>query len=302
MAKYVRRICVATDIELYTGRTNPEQEEGQGRLIRMIDYACRRAGLTGVARQRSGDGQILVLRPGIDEARVVPTLILGLRHALYENNRDPGMFGRIRLRTAICQGVVADSSNGWVGQAVVAAARLINSAQVRAALAERSQVDLALAVPDDLYEDVVRQHHPGLQPGQFRQIVVKEKNYSSLAWLHSPEPGPTADPSARRVPWLPIGAAFGVGAVGGALVGAGRTTLGSGGTPGLPPSRTPGHGTPGHGQPGRTVRPTAAGWHPAAAEGVPRRPEDDPDDDTGADTDILHDSTDDAVDGLDGIL
>lgn len=208
MSTYQRRLCLAADIEQYSVRTNPQQEDGQRRLVRLVDYVCRRAGLFRVGRQPSGDGELLVLPPGVDESRVVPSLVLGLRHGLYENNREPGPFGRIRLRAAVCQGVVATSPAGYVGQAVVTSARLVNSPAVRAGLAEQPAADLALAVPDDLYEDVIRQHHPGLPPETFRRVEVREKTYQGTAWLHTPEPGPAYDPYAARVPWLPVGVAL----------------------------------------------------------------------------------------------
>src|SRR5947207_1271097 len=95
----VRRLCLAVDIESYSKRPVPAQVDLQTRLLWTMVQACRAARVraTRCDRQFSGDGEILILPPAVDERRAVPGLILGLLTALQRVNAAPGLGGRMRL-------------------------------------------------------------------------------------------------------------------------------------------------------------------------------------------------------------
>src|ERR1700683_3246237 len=94
----IRRLCLAVDIVGYSGRSRSEQIDVQTRLLWTMVQACGAAGINPARcdRQDSGDGQILVLPPGIDEAKVIPDLLGGLLTALHRVNNPIGPGGRIR--------------------------------------------------------------------------------------------------------------------------------------------------------------------------------------------------------------
>src|SRR5262245_23682474 len=73
-----RRLCFAVDIESFSGRIQPQQLDLMRRLLWIMTVACENAGVSAsrCERQDSGDGQILVLPPGVDESTVLPGFVL----------------------------------------------------------------------------------------------------------------------------------------------------------------------------------------------------------------------------------
>jgi hypothetical protein len=194
---------MAMDIAGYSAHSNPEHEDAQRRLVDMAEFARRRARAFATWRQSSGDGLFLVMRPGLDETRALPSLIFGLRQALHESNSEPGRFGRIRLRAALAQGPVARKANGFVGPAAIAVHRMTDCPAVREALVQRPQSDLSLALAPELHRDLLAYDCPGLRAGDFEAISVRMKEFAEPAWRHTPPAGPGADPTAAAVAWPP---------------------------------------------------------------------------------------------------
>jgi hypothetical protein len=73
----IRRISAVVDIERYTKLTAPQQVDAQGRLLWTVVNAVRATGVDPARceRQHQGDGQLIMLPSGIDEAHVLPTAI-----------------------------------------------------------------------------------------------------------------------------------------------------------------------------------------------------------------------------------
>ncbi|MEU6591603.1 hypothetical protein ABZ923_20670 [Streptomyces sp. NPDC046881] len=205
MARYRRRLCLAVDLRHYSRHTYAEQEDAQYRLRLVVEHALRRARVLRVRAQQQlqGDGQLVVFPTGIDVVRAVPALVLGLRDGLYQANRAPGRFGRLRMRAGLGQGAVSRADRGYVGDCVVLVNRLIDSAEVRRALEADPGSDLALAVSDGIYRDAVLPQAHGLSAGDFRRVdvVLREKDFVSSAWLHVPRSAPARDLRAEPVIW-----------------------------------------------------------------------------------------------------
>ncbi|MFC4585264.1 hypothetical protein [Sphaerisporangium corydalis] len=216
----IRRLCVAVDVQSYSVRDNRGQLAVQERLKRVLDRALSRAGLSpaAVLRQDRGDGQLILLPAGVDEARVIAVLLYEIATGLADTNPPPspepgtgnrekngtgirvedgsglgGMTGaeagsRIRLRLALAQGIVHEAATGYVGKAVVDACRLVDARVVRAALTEHDERDLVVAVTDDLFQDVVVHGYAGLAAAGFRRVDVElaDKNFSAAVWLAVP--------------------------------------------------------------------------------------------------------------------
>ena len=182
----VRRLCVMVDIEGYSRHAAADQVDAQRRLRQVMDYACAKASvhIEPGTRQDQGDGQLLLLPAGLDEPRVVAMMLDGLRDALFEVNNTV-RWGRMRLRAAISQGAIQVAATGYVGPAVVTAARLLDSSVLRSALTRRNSSDLAVIVTDDLYRDVVSQGHSGLAAAMFRRVSVSNpaKAFKATGWL-----------------------------------------------------------------------------------------------------------------------
>lgn len=182
------RLCYAADIERFSRFTAPESIRAQRRFVELMSAARTHAGLDGakVIVQESGDGQFVVLPPGLDESVVLPKLVEGLRLAVRETNADLNQHARLRLRVAFHRGHVLPGANGWAGDATIAVHRLLDSDVLRRALAGTPDADLAFIVPEVLYREIVVHEYGTLDPGEFVKVeaVVSAKRFSEPAWVH----------------------------------------------------------------------------------------------------------------------
>ncbi|WP_326560620.1 hypothetical protein [Micromonospora sp. NBC_01796] len=211
LPEFTDRLCLVVDIPDHGSRTAPEQVDDQFRLLRIIQFACLRArirritggSIPGGALRGGGGAQVVVLPPAVDPVRVVPALVLGLRHALYESNREPGAAGRIRLRAVLVGGSIGRGATGFLGPGVVLATDLAHTPVFETAFTrpEDEQVDLALVTSDPLYQDVLRQNYPGLPAEDFRPVPIAGRETTPPAWYHLPASRPAPDPRAARVSW-----------------------------------------------------------------------------------------------------
>ncbi|WP_436531845.1 hypothetical protein [Actinoplanes sp. HUAS TT8] len=207
----IRRLCLVIDMEGYSRHKNMAQLDAQNRILTIVRSVCRRARikLSHMVRQDKGDGVMLLLPVGVDEARVVAALVLGLRNALHEANRNPEQWGTLRLRAALTQGVVHTGDLGYVGQAVVEACRLVDVPELKDGLARaKATSDLAFIVADDLFRDVVEQDYPGLPSSEFHPFNVALKEYTGTAWITLAPKGPAVDPYASAHTTRLIGGIF----------------------------------------------------------------------------------------------
>lgn len=211
VAPAIRRLCLVVDIESYSVLDHQTQHRAQARLAKVLTSTVRQAGVRhgplgrGVIRQNRGDGQLVLLPAGIDEARVISGLVRGLAEAMLAINAEPP---RLRLRVALAQGVVQSAATGYVGKAIVDACRLVDSSALREALADAPERDIAVAFTDDLFRDVVIHGFGGLVGSDFRQVDVVEerKGFAIAAWVSRPDLVPTSPPSAPARRWgLPAG-------------------------------------------------------------------------------------------------
>lgn len=198
------RLCLVTDIEGYSSHTAPEHVDAQQRLLEIMKFACRQAGILRVRacdRQDRGDGRLFILSPRLDETLAIPKLVLGLRHGLYLANREPGAFGRIRLRTSMARGSIGYGRTGYVGQPPITACRLLDSRQAKDALASGPGSDLVYITTDELFQDVIRQDYPGLPSKEFTGAHVDDKEYHGTAWIYLPARGSALAPGDVAGQW-----------------------------------------------------------------------------------------------------
>ena len=199
----IRRLCLAVDVESYSGRSRSEQLDVQNRLLWTMVQACHSANVNPAAcgRQDSGDGQLLLLPGGADESKVLPGIILGLLTALHRVNHPAGTGGRIRLRVSVGQGAIQMGATGFVAPAVVTVCRLLDSDELRSALSASPAGDAAFAVTADLYHDMFAHGYGGLPPQGFRPVHISRpaKGFSADAWIQVPG----ALPLLAKVPRYP---------------------------------------------------------------------------------------------------
>ncbi|MEO3765375.1 hypothetical protein [Streptomyces sp. B8F3] len=192
--------CIAVDAQSYGSNNDRSQSEIQHDLPRLLGRAAAGAGLDRAnwQIQRKGDEQLAVRPVDGSEPRLVDDYIRHLVSALREYNGRRVPEERMRLRAAIHQGPVELADNGFAGTAVVATARLLNSAPLYDALAAHSDADLVLLVSDDVFRATVAGGHTTLSPTDFTRHSVRVKEYEATAWLYVPGTAEPGGPAADR--------------------------------------------------------------------------------------------------------
>lgn len=188
------RICIAIDIVGYGrmgARTRTRMREALGDVL---DHAVR---MTGVARRAwvredRGDGFLVLLPHGVDEARVVRGFVDGLTQGL-EHAHEQGT--RMRVRVAMDLGIAAMGERGALGEAVLRATRLADSAVLR-----RCRADAALLVSEPLYASVPELH------GRLRRVRIEDNGLQTWAWLQPDPPDHLELPDRDRSNAVLIGA------------------------------------------------------------------------------------------------
>jgi hypothetical protein len=193
------RLCLAADIEKFSRFRNPEAARAQRRFVHVLEAARKYAEVREehVELQQSGDGQLSILPPTIDESLVIPRLADGLKLALSEVNRDLNAHARIRIRVALHRGHIVPGANGWIGDSAIAVHRLMDSAAARQALAGHPEADFVLIVPDTLYRDIIAHRYGHLAPEDFEPVEAKvpEKDFAEHAWVYVPSAGRPSPPA-----------------------------------------------------------------------------------------------------------
>lgn len=217
MGPAVHRTVLVVDVERFSAddRTNPHRIAVRDGLYRALDTALRQVGTTlaDCHHEVVGDGVLVLIPPHIAKSVLVERLPRVLVAALRAHNETHDEGERIRLRMAIHAGEIHRDDYGVVGVAVNFTHRLVNSRDLKQALAE-STGTLALVASDWFFREVVR-HSPASHPAAYRRIRVVEKETDVVAWLHLPDdPGalssdgtaiqdnPRPDTLSRPVLWM----------------------------------------------------------------------------------------------------
>jgi len=162
----VRRMCLAADLEHYSRRTDVEQVEAQRAMARLVREAGERGGLERAQwlTQDRGDGELALLPPGVDEARVITSWWHELREGLHRHNRHASAKARLRVRVAAHEGQTYIADQGFAGDAINTVCRLCDCDEVKDALSS-TEGDLVLIVSDRIFYDVIRGHDAYELPG-----------------------------------------------------------------------------------------------------------------------------------------
>jgi len=211
---------VFTDV---AGFSDPVRTDGDRDVVRAAMYeilkSCFEAAdvpWAGCYREDRGDGAVIVVPPTISTQRLVDPLMAELADRLRQYNRRASEVVRIQLRVALHVGPVGRDSEGLTGQAVIAAARIVDAPVIKARLAAE-QADLIFAASDYVYDHVVRNCAGRVDPAAFEHLECQVKESHVSVWAHlagrvAPPPGLAlaAPPSpAIAVGPLPVAAPLG---------------------------------------------------------------------------------------------
>jgi hypothetical protein len=184
------RFVVGVDVQKYGSRNVRRQSDTQRELDRLLRKSAAAADLNRELWDKApgGDGELAVLPPDIDLAKVVGRFVSALNEKLCVYNEDRVQEMKIRLRVAMHIDTLMLSSLGYAGPALVVLSRLLDSRPVRDALIWATDAELALLVSEPVHRKVVESGLGGIQPKQFRavQVELPAKDFSATAYLHVP--------------------------------------------------------------------------------------------------------------------
>ncbi|MEV6416784.1 hypothetical protein [Kribbella sp. NPDC051718] len=149
----------------------------------------------------TGDGKWILLRSDIPKTSLlqdfVPSLETGLRH----HNRSASTAAALRLRVGIHHGEVTVDDQGYSGEQLNLAFRIIDNDVIRDAL-KTTRNDSVVAVSDDFFQKIVKPGYGSLDPDDFAPVMINVKETSTVVWVNSPvdisnpaRPAPTAVPA-----------------------------------------------------------------------------------------------------------
>ena len=131
--------------------------------------------------ENTGDGVMIHLPAEVAKADLVALLPDRMLAELRRYNAVHADEANVRLRVALHAGEVYQGSHGTVSDANSYAFRLLDAAEVKAALKE-SKATMALVVSNTFYQDVVRAD-PAADAPSYRRIAIENKETRTEAWL-----------------------------------------------------------------------------------------------------------------------
>lgn len=199
----VPRLIFAVDIEGSTERTNLAKGRLRHFLYELLKQALEEAGIAAKHLEPftdRGDSVLVLIKPH-DE--VPKTLVLGrlipiLAFLLIKHNASaPHPELRMRLRAVVHAGEIHEDDNGFYGDDLDAAFRLLDASALKKALKKAVDAPLILMVSEEIFNGIVQQGYLG-EP-LYRQLVsLKVGQRQRRGWAHVPEPLPPDRPGASR--------------------------------------------------------------------------------------------------------
>jgi hypothetical protein len=184
-----RALIMSSDLRGYGKGNDKRHEAMQHGFIDLHESAAAQAGLNRNrwAIQPGGDGELAVLPASEPDPLVLDQYVRALHRGLIDHNEGLAAGDRLRLRVAFAFGTAYPSVNGYIGQAVVEASRLVDWQPLKRIFDERDDANIVLILSQRVFEDVVRQGHTSYQVGDFHRATVHQKEFSGTAWVWAPE-------------------------------------------------------------------------------------------------------------------
>ena len=176
-----------TDI---AGFGDPKRNDGDREAVRKALHEISRSAFEASGmpwaecyNEDRGDGSVIVVPPTIATVRVVDRLIPELASRLRQYNRRASEVVQIQLRAALHIGPVGRDAEGLTGEAIIAAARILDAPMLQARLAA-DQADLMFAASDYVYDHVIRHRVGRVDSTAFEHVDYQVKDSNLSAWIH----------------------------------------------------------------------------------------------------------------------
>jgi hypothetical protein len=166
----VHRSIVAVDLEGSTRRSDPVKGELRRALYDLLDHALAESGIAAHHLERltdRGDGVLIMIRPYDDLPKTVLLIrLIPILTALL-NRYNAAVIRptlRMRLRVVVHAGEVHDDGNGFYGEDLDYAFRLLDAPSVKRALREAPGSPLVLVISEEIFSAVVRHGYVNESP------------------------------------------------------------------------------------------------------------------------------------------
>jgi class 3 adenylate cyclase len=203
---------VVVDIEGFGKRTIPLQESLSAAMYEVVATAFGDVGVDwqSVVKLDRGDGILMLVPVSANSVTLAGRFVDALNEGLREKSRMFSAEHQMRMRVALHQGNCHQNANGWIGEAINTASRLVDSAGLRAALAAATTATMAFIVSDEIYRGVIRHGYRHIDPAAFAPVDIEVKELHERAWIQvpgypfppgvTPAAGPQAPPAATAAP------------------------------------------------------------------------------------------------------
>lgn len=177
------------DIENFSTRPDPVQRSLRGTMYEVLEAALTRAGveLEDIAFEDRGDGVLMIVSGAVAPVALVGPFVRELDEELVRCAR---MFSRayaMRFRLALHQGLVTPDPQGWSGDAVNMACRLVDADPLREVLSAAESSRMAFVVSDEIYRGLVRHAHRGIDPAAYLRMPFAAKHGLTIeSWVTVP--------------------------------------------------------------------------------------------------------------------
>jgi hypothetical protein len=172
---------VVLDVENSGALAGPEKKEVREDLYAILGRALERSGIgtDSVRSEDRGDGIYLLVSADVSKRLLIDPFINAIDTDLAARRvGQPGL----RLRLVVHHGEVLVDDQGSSGGDVDTAFAMVDSAQLREALRAARKGRMAVVVPEDLYQSVVR-GYPTPDPRRFRMRQLETKRGQMRTWV-----------------------------------------------------------------------------------------------------------------------
>jgi hypothetical protein len=179
---------LVVDIEGFGRRTNPVQKALRATMYEVVRTAFDEAGLhyDEVVREDRGDG-IILLVPGTPTLALAGRFVRALDECLREKAALFAESHRMRMRVALHQGLCEPDDEGWIGEPINTAARLVDADPLKKTLATATSAVMALIVSDEIYRSVIRHDYRLIDAASFTKVLIDAKELQAEpAWIQVP--------------------------------------------------------------------------------------------------------------------
>ncbi|SBT46199.1 nucleotidyl cyclase domain-containing protein [Micromonospora auratinigra] len=209
MAAPTPHSILVVDIEGFGKRSNPVQSSLRDSMYEVVRHAFADAHLNwaDVHPQDRGDGILMLLPAATSVVALAGELVRALDAGLREKAKIYTAAHAMRFRVALHQGLCQRDANGWVGEAINTASRLVDAQVLRDALAAAPTAVLAFAVSDEIYRGVVRHDYRFVDSSTFGPAVLNVKELrQERIWIQVPGyPYPPGLPDEMPADDAPLG-------------------------------------------------------------------------------------------------